>query len=329
MDKLEFKRRSRLLIALTAVLLVLSLFCLHAQEPPTPPTPPTAATAKSQSRNTSRWQWNDDGWRRSLEINGKAEFNEEYSGVTGLTEGSTLRLEEERNGVLRRLDVSRDGNGALVRRYSVNGNSQTLDNDARKWAADLLLMAVRHGAIDVDNRVKRILVRRGVGGMLEEISGFSNGYTKRIYFQALITNATLRRSDLPKVLEAAATQLSSDYEKASLLKATADVLLGDSASVNALFKTIATIGSDYEHRGTLTALLKRKDLSAEVLGQMLDSASAMSSDYEKATFLLAASDLYTGEGKLRGAFLKAVETIKSDYERGRVLSALLRNKQIG
>jgi len=32
---------------------------------------------------------------------------------------------------------------------------------------------------------------------------------------------------------------------------------------------------------------------------------------------------------LKGLFLKAVETIKSDYERGRVLSALLKNKQIG
>ena len=32
--------------------------------------------------------------------------------------------------------------------------------------------------------------------------------------------------------------------------------------------------------------------------------------------------------RLRGAFLKAVETIKSDYERGRVLAALLKNKQI-
>ena len=45
--------------------------------------------------------------------------------------------------------------------------------------------------------------------------------------------------------------------------------------------------------------------------------------------LLEASRAYTGEGRLREAFLKAVETIKSDYERGRVLSALLKNKQIG
>jgi hypothetical protein len=55
----------------------------------------------------------------------------------------------------------------------------------------------------------------------------------------------------------------------------------------------------------------------------------MSSDYEKATLLLEVSNSYTGDTRLKGLFLKAVETIKSDYERGRVLSALLKNKQIG
>jgi hypothetical protein len=62
---------------------------------------------------------------------------------------------------------------------------------------------------------------------------------------------------------------------------------------------------------------------------LLDSAAAMSSDYEKATLLMEVSNVYTGDTRLKGLFLKAVETIKSDYERGRVLSALLKNKQIG
>jgi hypothetical protein len=62
---------------------------------------------------------------------------------------------------------------------------------------------------------------------------------------------------------------------------------------------------------------------------MLDSAAALSSDYEKASFLLEVSNTYTGDAGLKDAFLKVVETIRSDYERGRVLSTLLKNKQIG
>ena len=95
------------------------------------------------------------------------------------------------------------------------------------------------------------------------------------------------------------------------------------------FQTVGTIDSDYEHRRVLSALLKTKSLSEQALTQLLDSAAAISSDYEKATLLLEASSAYTGDARLRSAFLKAVETINSDYERGRVLSALLKNKQIG
>ena len=65
-----------------------------------------------------------------------------------------------------------------------------------------------------------------------------------------------------------------------------------------------------------------------MLRLLLDSAAELSSDYEKATFLIEVSNVYTGDTRLRSAFLKAVETIKSDYERGRVLSTLLKNKQI-
>lgn len=123
--------------------------------------------------------------------------------------------------------------------------------------------------------------------------------------------------------------ISSDYEKAGVLKAVADVYLDDPELSGVFFQTVGTIRSDYEHRQVLSALLKTKNLSEAALTRLLDSAAAISSDYEKATLLLEASRAYTGDGRLRSAFLKAVETIKSDYERGRVLSALLKNKQIG
>jgi len=114
-----------------------------------------------------------------------------------------------------------------------------------------------------------------------------------------------------------------------VLKQVAARYLDDSALRDLFFQTVNTIQSDYEHRGVLTALIKNKDLSAEVLNYMLNSAATISSDYEKATFLLEVSNSYTGDTRLKEAFLKVVETIKSDYERGRVLSALLKNKQIG
>jgi len=123
--------------------------------------------------------------------------------------------------------------------------------------------------------------------------------------------------------------ISSDYEKANVLKQVAAMYLDDVALRGVFFQTIDSIQSDYEHRGVLSELIKKRNLNAEVLQRMLDSAASLTSDYEKASFLLEVSNSYTGDVRLKDAFLKVVETIKSDYERGRVLSALLKNKQIG
>jgi uncharacterized protein YeeX (DUF496 family) len=128
---------------------------------------------------------------------------------------------------------------------------------------------------------------------------------------------------------ASTKSIQSDYEKAGVLKHVSARYIDDSNLRDVFFQTVNTIRSDYEHRGVLTALIKNKDLSADVLNYMLSSAATISSDYEKATFLLEVSNTYTGDARLKEAFLKVVETIKSDYERGRVLSALLKNKQIG
>lgn len=356
-----------------------------------------AQTVTSQTQHTTRWEWTDDGWRRRVEIRGKAEFNEDYSDISALSEGGSLRLEEDHDGEFRRLDVRRDENGQLQRKYFVNGEARVLDANGKKWVPGLLLTAVRQGAIDTDKRVQTILRQRGIDGVLEEIASISGDHARRVYFKSLIRNESLSRSDLQKAIEAAGVKLTSDYDKANLLKDSADLFLGQANLSSAFFqvvstiksdyeqrqilsallkqnnlsepvlaqmleslagiasdyekanflkdgadlflshatlsspffKAVSTINSDYEHRQILSALLKQNKLSQSVLTQMLDSLATISSDHEKATFLLEASRMYTGDARLRNAFLKATETIKSEHERGRVLSALLRNKQIG
>ena len=83
-----------------------------------------AQTVKTATKNTTRWEWSDDGWRRRVEIQGKAEFNEDYSDITSLSEDGFMRLEEDLNGQSQRLEVRRDASGQLIRRYFVNGESR-------------------------------------------------------------------------------------------------------------------------------------------------------------------------------------------------------------
>ncbi|HEV7474609.1 MAG TPA: hypothetical protein VGN90_11205 [Pyrinomonadaceae bacterium] len=353
-------------------------------------------TVKDDSHSTMRWEHSDNGDRFNMEIRGKAEFNDEYTDITALSEGGYMRIEEDRHGQSRRYEVRRDANGELKRIYSVNGENRTLDQASREWIGKLILDAVRQSAIDADKRVQSILRKHGVKGVLDEIQLVSGDYAQRHYFQALIKFGNLNQSDLQNVLQLAARQISSDYEQAELLIGIASELIGkesagpaffdaantiksdyerkrvlttilkqgtptreilvavakstagissdyekasvlkevsgsylDDQELRALyFQSLNAIDSDYEHRGVLSALLKKSKLSSEVLAAMLESAMHISSDYEKATFLLEASKAYGDDARLRSLFLKAVDSINSEYERGRVLSVLLKNKQI-
>ena len=162
----------------------------------------------------------------------------------------------------------------------------------------------------------------------QAVGSIQSDYEHSRVLKALLSRVNTSRDLLVQV--AGSTKgISSDYEKAGVLKAVAAVYLDDAALREVFFQTVGTIGSDYEHRRVLSALVKTKNLSEAALTQMLDSAAGLSSDYEKATLLLEVSNAYTGDARLRGAFLKAVDTIKSEHERGRVLSTLLKNKQIG
>ena len=162
----------------------------------------------------------------------------------------------------------------------------------------------------------------------DAVATIKSDYEHSRVLKTLLNEGTPGRAVL--ILIASSTKdISSDYEKAGVLKRVADVYLDDPTLREIFFQTVSSIRSDYERRGVLTALVKTKGQSEEVLRLLLDTAAGISSDYEKATFLIQVSNVYTGDTRLKDAFLKAVETIKSDHERGRVLSTLLKNKQIG
>ncbi|HKG48704.1 MAG TPA: hypothetical protein VKB02_18360 [Pyrinomonadaceae bacterium] len=324
-----------------------------------------AQNGRDETHNVTRWEHTDTDikLRRRLEVSGKAEFTDDYTDIKNVSEGGWVIVEEHRDRQSYRYEVRHDASGQLQRLFYVNGVAQPIDANGKAWLAKFVLDAVRQGGFDAENRVKTILGRRGVSGVLAEIDQISGDWAKRVYYEHLLKHANLDAATLRDVLRQMARNISSDYEQAQLLTAVAPRMTGKDAALQPFFDAVATINSDYERsrvlktimkqdaassallvlvasatktissdyerRGVLSALVKAKNQSEEVLRLLLDSAAAMSSDYEKATLLLEVSNVYTGDTRLKSEFLKAVETIKSDYERGRVLSALLKNKQIG
>jgi len=322
-----------------------------------------AQKSRDETQNKTTWIQQDGEQKRLLEIRGKAEFTDDYTDIQSVSEGGWVIVEERTDRQWFRYEVRRDPAGQITRAFYVNGAARPLDDSAKSWLSKFVLEAVRQGGIDAEKRVQRILEQRGVAGVLAEINLISSDYAQRRYYEALIKQSNLPATALRDVLRQAARDISSDYEQAQLLIGAAPMLTGRDVALQPYFDAVATIksdyersrvlktimkqdtpnsallvlvasatqtiSSDYERRGVLSALVKTKNQSEEVLRLLLDSAAAMSSDYEKATLLMEVSNVYTGDTRLKSLFLKAVETIKSDYERGRVLSALLKNKQIG
>ena len=324
-----------------------------------------AQKTRDETQSVTRWEHTDTdiGLRRRFESRGKAEFTDDYTDIKSVSENGWAIIEEHRDRQSYRYEVRHDASGQLQRLFYVNGVAQPIDANAKAWLAKFVLDVVRQGGYDAEKRVKTLLAQRGVAGVLAEIDQIQGDWAKRIYYEQLLKQANLDATALRDVLRQMARNISSDYEQAQLLTAVAPMITGKEAALQPYFDAVATIksdyergrvlktimkqdtpssallvlvasatqtiSSDYERRGVLSALVKTKNQSEEVLRLLLDSAAAMSSDYEKATLLMEVSNVYTGDTRLKGLFLKAVETIKSEYERGRVLSALLKNKQIG
>ena len=262
------------------------------------------------------------GWWTGLNIRteGQIEFTDDDTDVKSVSPGGYLSIEERRGWTTRKYEVT-----PTERRYTVNGHSQPLDGDGRKWLAETLPQVIRDSAIGADARVKRILKREGPAGVLDEISKISSDHAKRVYFGELFANGPLAVDILQRAAKQMGRQIASDGEKARLLMDVSATYLKDGSARAEYFDAIGTIASDGEHRRVLSNVLQKDGRTKETLLLTLKSVKGIASDGEKAHLLIEAADAPSLDDSVSTEYLATVNTIASDGEHARVLTALLRN----
>jgi beta-lactamase regulating signal transducer with metallopeptidase domain len=262
------------------------------------------------------------GWWTGLNIRteGQIEFTDDDADVKSVSPGGYLNIEERRGWTTRKYEVT-----PTERRYTVNGHSQPLDGDGRKWLAETLPQVIRDSAIGADARVKRILKQQGPAGVLDEISKISSDHAKRVYFGELFANGPLAADILQRAARQMGRQIASDGEKARLLMDVSATYLKDGSARTEYFDAIGTIASDGEHRRVLSNVLQKDGRTKETLLLTLKSAKGIASDGEKARLLMEAADTPSFDESVSTEYLATVNTIASDGEHARVLMALLRN----
>ncbi|MBA2244377.1 MAG: hypothetical protein H0W11_05450 [Gemmatimonadetes bacterium] len=277
------------------------------------------------SRHQVRWVHNDRSVQ--VEVNGEVEFSETDTEVVRLSPGGRFMLEERRpDRPTHRIEYTSTGSD-LRETFSVEGRPRALDAEGRAWLAALLPEVVRETAIGAEGRITRILARRGVVGVIEEIERIRSDSARRIYYRHLLARHELDARAQARALRSAGQRIGSDGDKSSLLREVGRSLnLEDAQLRGAYFEAVGTISSDGDHASVLRALLDRAAASDAFFTTWLASAQTISSDGDKASLLTRAAvrtDRLQSES-VRRAFFGAAGTIRSDGDRQRVLTAVLR-----
>jgi len=312
-------------------LLISLLLCaplVQAQERRTTTTV-TSTTKRSETNNNqqnSRWTESVDGNELSVTIRGDVRFNDDYTDVVSVADGSFFQIKEKRNGMTRQIEISVQGNGELQRRYTVQGGAREYDREARSQLTRMLADALRNG-FDLEARARRVLREHGAVAVLNEAAQARSDYAKKVWLTTLTEADNLDSDFQRRLMNLVASQMSSDYERAEVLMRTARFDYGEKALRSAFTEVIEKMTSDYERGRVLKALLQQQKNQPESLLLAVKSAAIFSSDYEKAQLLIQAAKTSPVDAALRSALVDAAQNINSDYERGRVLAVLFDKRE--
>lgn len=227
--------------------------------------------------------------RRNLEarFDGKPEFNEAGDTLLSLRGGDTAWIDDQRQSPRRRVDFEQGADG-LSLRYRVDGRELALDDAGRRWLAATTLELVRETALGVEPRVARLLSGGGAPAVLDEIERIRASHARGRYLRELAQQVKL-----------------SDPEQVRFLTASRQ------------------LGSDYERRLALLAMLERHALGPVQQARVLAATNGIESDYEKRLILAQlAARLDLNDAAVRDAWVQTMRDLGSGYERRQAITGL-------
>ncbi len=253
---------------------------------------------------------------------GEVTFTADDTAVAGITPGGFLRVDERRAFRTRRVLVEPGPTGAVTVSHTVNGRDQPDDPTSREALARLFLRVIRSTAIGADQRVRRILARAGVDGVLDELDYVEGSASNSRYLTALLRLGDLDVPGLVRVADQARWRIPSSGTRARFLIAATPYYLGQNAAQDAYFSAASSISSSCSHERVLSSVLERNP-DRRTMVRLLRSARSMSSAGTKSRVLVAAASRYENDDDIREAFFEAVDSIASSNNHERVLIALL------
>lgn len=266
-----------------------------------------------------RMQWSDGSDRMDVTLHGAVSFADDLTDVVTLSDGGTFSIRVW-NGLVPHTFEFRSQNGSITRTYYVAGVMRPWDDDARQRLARDLPALVRRSGIGAESRVKSILQKKGINGVLAEVELLGGDYARRLYLVALVDAAKLDSSSVQPVLSVVGREMTSDYDRRQVLQHVASHVAMDQRASSAFLQAMTTMRSDYDRRQVLTTLFATSGQLTDA-SALLPAIEAIRSSYDKRQVLSELMARPAASLDVKQAILRAAAGIQGDYDRGQVLLA--------
>ena len=270
-----------------------------------------------------RVEWSKPGCEVEVRVEGEVTFTPDFMDVERLSSDGLLRIHERDGRTDRRIEVSAGPGGRPDYAYSVDRRERAFDEDARAWFGGMLLQLFRRGGFAAEERVRAILERDGVAGVLAELDHVTAGHVFARYVELLIQQADLSEAQTVALVARARERVDSDHYLSAILEAVAERQELTPRVMDAFLEASTSMESDHYRKGVLETALRRGDLTPSQVSALLASASRMDSDHYLATLLAEVGKRHALEPATRAAYLESVRSIESDHYRTDVLSSLM------
>jgi hypothetical protein len=264
-------------------------------------------------------QWSDGVSRMDVTLSGTVAFTDDLTDVATLSDGGRFTIRTW-SGIVPHTIEFRSQNGTITRTYYVAGVTRAWDDEARQRLAAELPTLVRRSGMGAQGRVKSILQKKGVRGVLDEIELVGGDYARRLYLVALVDAAPLDSLSVQPVLAVVGQRMTSDYDRRQVLEHVAKHVTLNKPASAAYLQAMSTMRSDYDRRQVLTTLFAGSAQLADGAA-LLAAIEGIRSSYDRREVLAELIGRGSLDPDMKQAILRAAGGIRSDYDRGQVLLA--------
>lgn len=281
----------------------------------------SSVTTHNNGKNEHSFTMTDDNGTLQYKYTGEIAITEDEKGIASISDGGKLSYKNNKVTI-----VVTTGEKGI--QYEINGGDKksVLSAEEKELVADCVKILISHG-LGAKERAARIYKQGGTAAVLSEVKSLKNDYVKAIYLKTVVVDQNLSANELVTVLASINTEISSDFEKAGLLKKIAPVCLKNAAIMEPYLSAVKNINSDFEKAGALKSILS-EPLSKENFTRVIQVTESVNSDFEKAGILKSVLQQNKISANQFSEVLRATTAISSDFEKAGVLKSILKNGDI-